>query len=258
MPLFSGPHIARIRFENALGRLDLRAAAADAPAEWRDAMAAMAAALGNAGPARSNLRQLVACRRSDWPDAMERTWQRLIGLRLDASRFPRMLDGELAAAYLLRGDDAAAAQVSLRRHLEHQPRDVRGWTLLAHFDPVRGAARCAFHGGPVLEKVVAHLLDAIAEDELAPPGPWLLAYGWFAHELDVADVVDALQAEEMLESPPLPVIGNATAFAWYLLDAGGRPLGPGTVGVVEARRRLQRISPAAFRRYLARVEGKRL
>jgi hypothetical protein len=43
-----------------------------------------------------------------------------------------------------------------------------------------------------------------------------------------------------------------------LLDAGGRPFGPDSVGVIEARKRLQRISRAAFQRYLARVAGKSL
>jgi hypothetical protein len=56
----------------------------------------------------------------------------------------------------------------------------------------------------------------------------------------------------------LLVPGDAKAFAWYLLDAGGRPFGPDSVGVIEARKRLQRISPAGFQRYLARVAGKSL
>ncbi len=257
LPLFNGPHVPRVRFENALRRLDVRAAVPDAPVEWRDAVAAMAAALGSGDPARADLQRLLECRQSGWPAVIERAWQRLVGLRLDAYKVPHTLDGEPAAAYLLRGGEARA-EASLRRHLEHHPRDVRGWELLAHFEPVRGAARGAFHGGPVAETRVAHLLDAIADDEIAPAGAWLLVYGWFSHELSLDDIARALDVEGMLASPPLAMAGNAKAFAWYLLDAGGRPVGPGSVGVVEARRRLQRISPAAFRRYLARIDGKRL
>ncbi|MBI4514867.1 MAG: hypothetical protein HY699_03500 [Deltaproteobacteria bacterium] len=259
LPLFSGPHIPRVRFENALARLDVRAAVADTPAQWREAVTAMAMALGTGGPARADLEGLRRAWRPGWPLVIERTWQRLVGLRLDAHKIPRSLDGEPAAAFLLRGGDVARAELSLRRHLAHQPHDARAWELFADFEPVRGAARCAFHGGPVLEAAVAALLDAIAEDELpTPPGPWLLAYGWFAHKLDLDDIARAVSAEGEIAAVPLPVIGDAKAFAWYLLDAGGRPLGHQSVGVIEARARLQRISPAAFRRYLARVERKGL
>jgi hypothetical protein len=67
LPLFEGAHIPRIRFENALERLDLRAALADAPAALREAVAAMAAAVGDKGPAHADLDALVRCRSADWP-----------------------------------------------------------------------------------------------------------------------------------------------------------------------------------------------
>jgi hypothetical protein len=83
--------------------------------------------------------------------------------------------------------------------------------------------------------------------------PWLLSYAWFAHRVGIEEIRAALDAERMLATPPLAVPNDARAFAWYLLDAGGRRYVGKSVGVVEARERLQRISPAAFRRYLARV-----
>ena len=252
LPLFTGPHVPRIRFERALERLDLAAAVADAPAGWREAVAALAAVLEGRSPGRADLDSLLRCRRADWPPALERTWQRLVGRRLDAHGIPRTLDGEPAAAFLLRGGDRKRAQESLRHHLTHYPRDARAWELMAQFEPVLGAARCAFHGGPVLD-AAGHVLDLIREDEIEPPGPWLLPYAWFTRDIDLDHIRRALEAEGMLTRPPLLVPGDARIFAWYLLDAGGRPFGRDSVGVVEARERLQRISAVAFRRYLARA-----
>jgi len=255
LPLFTGPHIPKLRFERALDRLDLGAALADAPEAWRDAVAEMAAVLEEKGPARSKLEKLVRCRRKGWPDLLERTWQRLLGRCLDARGIPGVLDREPAAAFLLRGGERERAWRSVRRHLDHHPRDPQGWALLAHFEPVLGAARCAFHGGPVLD-VADHLVEMVMEDELEPVGPWLLSYGWFSRDLGLDDIARALTADGTLTRPPLPVPGDARAFAWYLLDAGGRSLGPDSPGVVEARQRLQRISRVAFRRYLARVAAR--
>ncbi len=255
LPLFSGPHLPRIRFARALERLDLQAALADAPAEWRDAVEALAMAVGSGRPARAELPRLLACRRQGWPDGLERAWQRLVGRSLDAHGIPGSLDGEPAAAFLLRGGERERAERSIRRHLARHPRDAAAWEVLAEFDPLRGAVRCAFHGGQVLD-AAGGLLDVIAEDEHERPGPWLLSYAWFARAVDLAEIRRALAAETMLIRPPLPIPGDAHAFAWYLLDAGGRPLGNDSVGVFEARERLQRISPAAFRRYLARVAGR--
>jgi hypothetical protein len=255
LPLFSGPHLPRIRFARALDRLDLRGALADAPAEWRDAVEALTMAVGSGWPARAELQRLLACRRQDWPGDLERAWQRLVGRCLDARGIPGSLDGEPAAAFLLRGGERERAERSIRRHLARHPRDAAAWQLLAEFDPLRGAARCAFHGGQVIE-AAGPLLDLIAEDEHERPGPWLLSYAWFERAVDLDEIARALAAEAMLTRPPLLMPGDAHAFAWYLLDARGRPLGRDSVGVREARERLQRISPAAFRRYLARVAGR--
>jgi hypothetical protein len=257
LPLFEGAHIPRIRFENALERLDLRAARADAPVALCEDVAAMAAAVGAGGPARADLDALVRCRSADWPAVLERAWQRLVGRRLDAHGIPQTLDDQPAAAYLLRGGDRERARKSVGRHLQHHPRDVRGWEVFASFEPVLGAARCAFHGGRLLP-AAGDLIDAVTEDGLKPVEPWLLSYGWFAHQLALDDIAQALEAEQLIRQPQLLVPGDAKAFAWYVLDAGGRPFGPDSVGVIEARKRLHRISPAAFHRYLARVAGKRL
>jgi hypothetical protein len=132
------------------------------------------------------------------------------------------------------------------------PRDVRAWELQALFEPVRGAARCGFHGGPLLE-AAGNLIDLAREDEVEPIAPWLVSYAWFAHRIDLEEVRRALDAEGMLSRPPLPDPNDARAFAWYLLDAGGRRYVGESVGVIEARARLQRINAPAFRRYLARV-----
>lgn len=256
LPLFSGPHIPAIRFERALARLDLRAAAQDAPAEWRGALVEMASVIeATQSRSRAGREKLLGCRRPGWPDAIDRVWQRLVGRHLDGQGIPGVLDGELAAAFLLRGGETERAKQSLLRHLEYHPTDVHAWELFTHFDPIRGAARCAFHGGPVLD-CATHLLDLVEEDELAPHGPWLLSYAWFSGDVDLNEIGSALRAEGSLKVPPLPVAGDGAAFAWYLVDAGGLPLAATSVGVVEARRRLQRISPIAFRRYLARVHGK--
>jgi hypothetical protein len=251
LPLFDGPHVPRIRFEHALARLDLRSAAADAPPEWRPLVEELADAAED-GP-HPRLQRLVGLRRSAWPPLLERTWQRLVGRCLDGHGIPQVLAGEPAAAYLLRGGEHARAGRSIRRHLRHHPHDPRGWAVLAEFEPVRGAARCGFHGGAVLE-CAGGLIDLIREDEISPVGPWLLVYGWFVDAIPIDEVARALEAEGTLTRPPLPIPGDAHAFSWYLLEARGRPLGADAVGVLEARRRLQRISPVAFRRYLARVE----
>ncbi len=252
LPLFSGPHLPRFRFEKALDRLDLEAAVEDAPAECRDGVARMAGVLKGKSPARADLDALLRCRQPAWPPILERTWQRLVGRRLDTHGIPGTLDGEPAAAFLLRGGEEARAERSLRRHLSHHRRDASAWELMVRFAPVLAAVRCAFHGGAVLD-AAGTVLDLIREDEIEPPGLWLLPYAWFTRDVDLGDIRDALEAEGVLTRPPLTIPGDARAFAWYLLDAGGRPFGRDSVGVVEARERLQRISPVAFRRYLARI-----
>jgi hypothetical protein len=252
LPLFTGSHIQQIRFERALDRLDLAAAVASAPDEWRDAVAALRDALGSKGLAGADLTALRRARREDWPASLERAWQRLVGRYLDAHGVPGVLEGELAAAFLLRAGERTRAVDSVRRHLLYHPRDARGWELLAGFEPVRAAVRCAFHGGPVLD-AAWELVDAIEEDEVSPPADWLLSYAWFARTVGLDEIAAALSAEGVLAAPPMPMPGDGRAFAWFLLDAGGRPLGPGSQGVVAARERLQRISPMAYRRYLQRA-----
>jgi len=254
LPLFSGPHIPIVRFRNALDALDIRAACADAPARWRGSVVRIADLLEKRGGiARAPLDGLLAAHRDDWPPELERAWQRIVGRRLDTKPAPGTANGELAAAFLLRGGERDRGIASLQRHLAHKPRDWEGWQMLAQFEPVRGTARCGFHGGPVDETPVGALLDAIADDELAPAQPWLVSYAWFADTIALSEIHDALAAEDMLEHPPLPVQGDGRAFAWYLLDAGGRPFSPRSVGVVEARQRLSAISRAAFQRYLSRL-----
>jgi hypothetical protein len=253
LPLFHGPHIRQIRFERALECLDLRTAAEAAPEEWKAAVEEMAVVLEHAGsPVRAKVEDLVRCRREAWPRAVERVWQRLIGLNLDGRGIPGTYGGEVAAAFLLRAGETKRAHRSLRRHLHHHPRDVRGWELLASFEPVRAAARCGFHGGPLLD-TAGELIDLVCEDGLQPVEHWLLSYAWLTRQLRLDEIRDALDAEHMLAVAPFAVPGDARAFAWYLLDAGGqRYVGP-SVGVIEARQRLQRISEVAFRRYLGRV-----
>jgi hypothetical protein len=253
LPLFNGPHIPRIRFERALRELDIRGAIADAPEELRGAVVELAAALPREGEGvLADLDRLVRCHHDGWPELLEQTWNRLVGRHLDGRGIPGVLNGEPAAVYLLRGGEYQRARESIQRHLSRHPRDVKGWAVFAHFAPVLGAARCAFHGGPVLE-VASRVSEEVLEDEGAPVGPWLLSYGWFSGHVALEDIAQALEVEGLLSAPPLPLPGDPRAFAWCLLDAGGRPLGHGSVGVVEARRRLQRISLAAFRRYLARA-----
>jgi hypothetical protein len=250
LSLFDGSHIPRLRFERALAGLDLEAALADAPAACRAPLLEMRAALGQRSIADGDLDALVRCRRKNWPAEIERTWQRLVGLRLAASSVPGTLDGEPAGAFLRRGGDHDAARQALERHLRTSPRDVGVWEVLAAYDPIRSAARCAFHGGPVLEQLVGTLLDAIEEDELQPAAPWLLVFAWFDHQLALPDLAAALEAEGLNEAPA-PTAGDARAFAWHVVQAGA---GTST----DTRRVLKQISPAAFRRYLARIEGKRL
>jgi hypothetical protein len=253
LPLFHGPHIPRIRFERALERLDLRRAAEDAPVEWRAAVDELAAAAEIGGRhGRAKVEALALLCRDGWPTPLERAWQRLVGRALDGTGIPGTHGGEPAAAFLLRGGEQARARGSLDRHLRRHPRDVHAWELLARFDPVRGAVRCGFHGGPLLD-AAGDVIDLVREDEVEPAARWLLCYAWFAQRVGLEEIRSALEAEGMLSAPPLAVPNDATAFAWYLLDAGGQRYVGRSVGVVEARQRLKRINEPAFRRYLARI-----
>jgi hypothetical protein len=244
LSLFHGEHIARIRFERALERLDFDAAVRDAPAGWCETVATLRDAVAVRGLVGADLAALRNIHGEGWPAPIERAWQRVVGRLLDAHGVPGVLEDELAAAFLLRADDRERAEASVRRHLSYHPRDVRGWRILAEFEPLRAAARCGFHGGPVLD-AAAELVDAITEDEVLPVAEWLLAYAWFARAVGLDELAAALSAEGILAAPPMPLPGDGRAFAWFLLDAGGRPLGPGSEGVIPARVRLQRISPVA-------------
>src|SRR5260370_13394714 len=120
LPLFHGPHIPRIRFEQALNSLDLHAAAAAAPHPWQAAVEALAAVLDRAGtPARIDVEALARRRCDGWPAALEETWQRLMGRSLDGRGVPGTYEGELAAAFLLRAGEHARARDSLLRHLQY-------------------------------------------------------------------------------------------------------------------------------------------
>ena len=253
LPLFAGLHVRAVAFGQALDRLDLEAAVPLAPGGWGEAVAALASAVAGRSPGRADLDCLVAARPPEGaPALIERTWQRLVGRCLDGHGIPGVLDGEPAATFLLRGREPERAEASVRRHLLRHPTDASGWAVLAHFDPVRGAARSAFHGGPLLS-AVDDLAEQVDDDELEPVALWVLPYAWLARRLGLDDLRAALEAEGLAASPPLPIPGDPRAFSWYLLDAGGRPLSADQVGVPEARRRLKQISPAAFRRYLGRT-----
>ena len=119
LPLFHGPHIPRIRFEQALDCLDLRAAVEAAPEPWQAAVETLAVVLEQAGtPARTDIEALARCRCDGWPASLQQTWERLMGLRLDGRGVPGTYGGELAATFLLRAGKIARARDSLSRHLD--------------------------------------------------------------------------------------------------------------------------------------------
>jgi len=254
VPLFSGPHVPEIRCHAALGRLDLSTALDDAPEAWREPLSAMNAALACRGPHLGAVARLVACHGPAWPAEVEQTWQRLVGRCLDHSSQPRSLDGEPAAAFLLRGGEKDAAHESVKRHLDSHPADASAWRVLAQIVPLPAAARCAFHGGPVLPPL-DDLLDLAEEDAVTPMPRWMLSYAFIADLVPRTVLEAALCAEGRFDATPLPMPGDATAFAWYLVAEEERRASPmpGDVSPVAARRALQRISAPTFRRYLGRL-----
>ena len=250
LSLFFGPHVASFRFEAALEALDLDVALADCPDDQRQGLDVLCLA---AAGGRSALDALVAARRPDWDARIEPAWQRLVGRALDGRGIPGVLDGEPAAAFLLRGGEQDRARQSLDRHLARKPADARAWALAVSFQGVLAAVRCVYHGGPLLPEVEP-LRDLVEEDEQPEVEHWILAYAWLGGEVGLADLAAALTAAR--QTRPLPLPGDGAAFAWTIVEAqdfrgSGLALDP---DLVRARRRLQRISPAAFRRYLARVD----
>lgn len=254
MSLFFGDHVPRVRFEQALERLDLDAAVQDCPGPWYAALDKMIAAGASKDPARIDLDRLLAARESGWPATLERAWQRLVGRRLDARRIPAIHDGQFAADFLRRGGELDQAAASMLRYLEEHPRDAPGWTALARIQPLPAAARAAFHGGNPPLAGLDRVVEALAEDEQPTDGPWLLPYAWLVGLVATTDLAVALDAERCVERP-IPMPGSAAVFTFYLVEAEG--VRRDAVGVpstvIEARRRLKTVSPVAFRRYLARV-----
>lgn len=262
LSLFEGPHLATFRFEEALARLDLEAALPDAPEAWRAEVAELAAALGGHAPGRAELSRLLAVRGpvrpAAWPDWLETLWQRLVGLRLDGRGIPGVLEGEPAAAFLLRGKEPARAHSSAQHHLARHPADAQAWAVLAELGEEVAAVRCAWHGGGCAH-LPAELVERVEEDEHEDLAAWSLALGWLGRWLQTSDLEAALAATGSLGTRPLPIEEDGRAFACYLLWAEQDRLSGGGPNpqVVENRRRLNRISHLSFQRYLRSVRSVR-
>jgi hypothetical protein len=259
LPLFHGDHVPGVRFERALAALDLSAALADCPARWRPALTEMAGAVAGGDSGRADLARLLSARSPGWPPELERTWQRLVGRRLDGFGIPERFGDELAAEYLLRGGERHRAEASLRRHLRYHPADARAWALLAPFEPLPAAARAGFHLGAKVRvpvELVPAVVDAVEDDEHAEVAPWLVAYAWLTGALGTPELVEAVDAEGLRDRPMLLPDG-AHAFTFYLVEAETFRCSSGATSAegVEARRRLKRISPSAYTRYLRRTAG---
>ncbi len=252
--LFEGAHVPQVQFENALLALDLCKASAHAPGQWKAVVEQMAMAVEGDRPAPVALDALLEARRDDWPDYLERTWQRLVGRALDERDLPGVLHGKPAAAFLLRGGDMEMARSSVERHLEYHPRDPEAWKVLSVFEPVWGAIRCAFHGGPLLEPL-DELVDEIESDDLSPVGDWVLPYAVLTGKLWLQRLGQVLEVEGLLEPAFQPVPGSARAFAFFLYEAERARLRTGKLDarVLEARRGMKKTSAVAFRRYLEKV-----
>ncbi len=249
LPLFQGPHLAAVRFQQALARLDLEAAVRDSPEALRESIQGLRLALRR-GSVASRLSALLAARQPDWPPELDEAWNRLVGQRLDGTR-PELLDGQPAAVYLLRGGDEQGAHESIGRHLAHRPTDAAAWSFAARWLGEVALVRAAFHGGPVPPEL-RPLADQVEEDEQSPVGRWLLPYAFLAGKLDTDEVKDALDAERI--SQPLPLAGDGAAFAWYLVELFHERKSGGAGGPreIEARRRLQKISAPTLRRLIGR------
>ncbi len=252
LSLFDGEHLASRRLEQALEALDLAAAAAVAAQPWPRVIGQLAAAVGEGSPGRAELEALLAAHESDWPDWLERLWQRLVGLRLDGRGFPGVLDGQPAAAFLLRGGERDRGIQSLSRHLQRHPTDAVAWRIRAELGDRVAAVRCAWHGGRLL-LAVRDLVDLVEVDEQEEVAAWLLPYAWLSRWIDSAELRAALSAEGLLDALPMAIPGDARAVARYMLWAEEHRLAGGgpTTTAVHDRRRMKRISPVAFQRYLA-------
>jgi len=250
LPLFDGPHVPRVRFRNAMARLDLWGALADCPTRWRGVLQAMARAWAPRDGGACDREALIDCRRADWPEEIEQAWQLAVGRSLDSEKIPAVAGGEPAAAFLLRAGEREEARVSLERHLAARPRDWSGWALMAELKPIRGAARCGFHGGPVLE-AAGDIVDLVEDDGLEPVAEWILPYAWFVGALSMVEIQKAVSAEVGVD-PPAVTIGDARAFAWYLCAATVPSFAGESLPVLRARQRLKSISPVAFQRSLTK------
>jgi hypothetical protein len=252
--LFHGRHIAEQRCQEALDRLDFTAALSDAPADWEPALSAIHAAVASRAARPKDAQKLLSCHDPSWPVWIERAWQRLMGRALDSGRNGETASGEPAAAYLLRGGEVEAAEISVGRFLSRHPCHAVGWRILARIRPMPASARLAFHGGEVLPPL-SDLAELAEEDEMLPVPRWLLSYAFIAERLARSELEDALRAEGLFDQPPLPIPGDAVAFAWYLVaeeQTRTSPM-PGGISPVAARRALKRISPLVFRRFIAHL-----
>ena len=251
LALFQGTPDTRSRLERALAALNLQAALADAPPDWLRPLKDMAWALEGHSPGSVDPERLAHIHQPGWPAPLEHTWQRLMGRALDGHGIPGVFHGEPAAAFLLRGGEEVRAEASIRRHLFHHPRDTHAWCVLAHFEPAWGAARCAWHGGPLLDGA-ARAAAAVRADGLSPPGDWLLVYAWFIGDLSMEQVRETLACEGSDEQARLPLAGQGRTFTTYVVQAEAlRAAGGDPSSLLEA---LERISPPAARRYARRRE----
>jgi hypothetical protein len=192
---------------------------------------------------------IVAARVEGWPEPVDRAWHRLLGRALDRHGIPGVLDGEPAATWLLRGGERERARRSLARHLLHHPADPVAWRVAVTFEGLPAAARCAFHGGPVLPELDP-VAEPLEEDEQEDIAAWGLAYAWLLGQVGTPLLAEAVSAARL--ERPLPIAGDGRGFTYLLVETEHEGPGPPSPQVVEARRRLRVISPRAFQRYLDR------
>ena len=250
MSLFAGAHLTENPYRDALNRDDLEAAVKVAPTIWRDATAALLHALRATTPeARVAALQAVS---HELAERLKPVWYRLVAQSLDKHTPVGICDGQPAGWFWMLGERPDLARKSLHRHLAVRPTDVPAWQLLAKWEPDRASARCAFHGGPVLDEA-APVLKELEADEL-PAGPWLLPYAWLLGRVGDNEVREAVQAEELHRKVPMPLPDDAKAFtAWMEVAREQRRRGHVAPGEIDARRALQQIHALAFKRWLAKV-----
>jgi len=251
LDLFNGPHIPRVRFEQALEALDFPTALLNAPEDDYDSVAELSLAVLPHGPHRADLELLSRAFRPDWSDALDRAWHRVVGLRLTHTDKPGTFNGKPAGYYLLRGGLIEEARRALFRHVHAFPRDTQAWALLAGFAPLLAAVRCAFHGGPVLTEL-EDIVEYVQHDELEPLKSWVLPYAYLFGGLTLGELGDALAAEGLTDADALPASDPGRRFAFWLRAAEERRMTEPENIPITIRRRLRDISGRAFRRYLNR------